>query len=721
MTSSGRRTRKDDLIPWLAAAVALATAYAMVIAATGGFTVQIAGFRVRSRAWERPALLALGGAFVLALIAQARVAAIARTLRITDTARFDRALAVIAAMWTLTAGIYFGTFASGGADSYGYTAQAHLLLKGRLTDGIVAPDRFKWPDVERTLTPLGFVPGTAPGIIAPQYPPGLPLLLAPLAALSERAMYLVVPLFGALFVWLTFRLGVLLESSTIGALAAVLLACNPTVLYQVVQPMSDIPAAACWLAALIVSVRGTARGATGAGAIASLAVLIRPNLAPLVVLIAAGSILSGPVAGRTRRLWLFLASLAPGILVLGWIQDARYGSPLASGYGKLSEGFSARNIAPNLSRYPRWLTETQTWFVWLSLAAPLWILRRARAPLLSWLALILAAAVWCAYLPYAYFHLNEWHYTRFLLAALAVMLVFASGVAWWVLQPLPAGSRTLVALVLLAGLAATELGAARTHGAFALRAQERKYPDAGAFVRDRLPASAFVLAAQHSGSIRYYTGRQTLRWDLLAPSYLDDAVAALRASGYTPFLVVDASELDAFRDRFAAQRAAHHLAPLAVIEDTRVFAFEDSAALGRRLSDGERPFEQQDRQVVGEPRSPGVFLDSFQHPGANRGRLLVGMALDHELEARLFEWLALGVLRLGDAVAVQHEHLPRLQGRIHRAEDRMLEHAERDAGPAQPLVSAVEPSDQGRILSRVHIRQRAGPGRIHRIEQGDEP
>lgn len=573
MTPSGR-TREEALILWLAAAVAVATAYAIAIAATGGFTLDVAGFRLRSRAWERPALIALGGACVLALIAQARIAAFARTLHAAGTARLDRVLVVVAATWTLAAGVQFGTYASGGADSYGYVAQARLLLQGQLTDRIVVPANFTWPDVERTLTPLGFVMGTAPRTIAPQYPPGLPLLLAPLAAFSERAIYLLVPVCGALLVWLTYRLGVLLESSTVGAVAAVVLACNPTVLYQVVQPMSDIPAAACWLASLIVAVRGTTRAGAAAGAIASLAILIRPNLAPLAVVVAAGSIFRGAASGRWTRLGVFLASLAPGVLALGWIQEVRYGSPLASGYGRLSDAFSVQNIVPNLARYPRWLSETQTWFIWLALAAPLWIVRRARAPLPAWLALVLAVAVWCAYLPYAYFHPEEWHYTRFLLPALPVMLVFASGVACWALQALPAGLRTLAVFVLLGGLAGSGLSSARSHGAFVLRDQERKYPAAGEFVRGRLPAATFVLAAQHSGSIRYYAGRQTLRWDLLSPADLHRVIAAVRANGYTPVLVVDAGEYEAFRARFAADPAARRLAPLAVIGETRVFGFE---------------------------------------------------------------------------------------------------------------------------------------------------
>jgi len=82
-----------------------------------------------------------------------------------------------------------------------------LLAHGHLTDTLPLSAGFTWPDVEYTLTPLGFTAGRTPGVIAPKYPPGLPLLLAPLAAFSERAIYLVVPVFGAILVWTTYRLG----------------------------------------------------------------------------------------------------------------------------------------------------------------------------------------------------------------------------------------------------------------------------------------------------------------------------------------------------------------------------------------------------------------------------------------------------------------------------------------------------------------------------------
>ena len=83
-----------------------------------------------------------------------------------------------------------------------------------------------------------------------------------------------------------------------------------------------------------------------------------------------------------------------------------------------------------------------------------------------------------------------------------------------------------------------------------------------------------MLAAQHSGSIRYYSGRPTFRWDLLSPGRLDQALATFRAQGYEPFLVVDGGEYEEFSKRFqpANQRAAQHPTLLAMFGEARVYA-----------------------------------------------------------------------------------------------------------------------------------------------------
>ena len=179
-----------------------------------------------------------------------------------------------------------------------------------------------------------------------------------------------------------------------------------------------------------------------------------------------------------------------------------------------------------------------------------------------------------AYLPYLYFHQEEWFYTRFLLPAIAIMLLFAAAIALWLLRPLPVVARAAATLLLATGLIVHGIQWAKVHGAFDLREQERKYPLAGTFVRDHLPPTAIVLAAQHSGSIRYYAHRPTFRWDLLSPTRLDQALAVFRAQGYEPFLVVDGGEYEDFRSRFDAsgQRASRQPTLLAILGDARVYA-----------------------------------------------------------------------------------------------------------------------------------------------------
>jgi hypothetical protein len=338
--------------------------------------------------------------------------------------------------------------------------------------------------------------------------------------------------------------------------------------------MSDVPCAACWLAALIVAARGSTAGAVASGVLASVAILIRPNLAPLAVIVGALAAASSPTA-RGRRGFYFVASLLPGLVLLGWIQAFRYGSPLASGYGTASDMFALGNVSPNLARYPRWITESHTPFIWLSLAAPFWIVRRAKTPRLAWAALLLSVAVWIAYLPYIFFQSHEWFYTRFLLPAIPIMLFFAAAFALASLRALSAVWQFPVAMTIAIGVGGASLWYAERHGAFDIRIQERKYPLAGEYVRTTGPVNSFVLAAQHSGSIRYYANRPTLRWDLLSPTRLDEVLATFRAQGYEPILVVDVGEYAAFRERFEAtgQRAVQQLTPLAVLGDTRIFGF----------------------------------------------------------------------------------------------------------------------------------------------------
>jgi len=546
--------------------------FAGFVALTGGIDVRLAGVPLRSRSWERPAVLAALAALPAAVGLRRDIASGVRWI-LAAAPRVHGFVAVAAVCWAGVAAIGFGTFAVGGSDSYGYVSQAELLARGRLVEVVARNPAFTWPDVPTTLTPLAYKRGRTSGTLAPVYPPGLPLLMAPFAATASGAVFLVVPLCAMAAVLLCWKLGGALGDPLAGAAAALLFSLSPTFLYQAVQPMSDVPVTAFWLGALLIARQPTRWSPVVAGLLASIAILIRPNLAPLALLVAAASTVDRIAV---RRLAAYAAAMVPGLILLAAIHYVRYGSPLASGYGTFDELFGFGNVGPNLSRYPRWLTETHTPLIWVWLLAPVWLVRAAPGVRrFGWICYGSSVAVIVAYLPYVYFRPEEWFYTRFLLPAIPLMLLLAAGAANHGARrvaPRVGTSLLMLGCLALAGVFAWN---ARSVGVFRLASAEQKYPAVGAFIRARLPASAFLIAMQHSGSIRYYAGRQTLRWDLLDRASLDRAVASLRAAGYEPFAVLDPDEDSEFRRRFATASSPtlSRMVPVGAVGRTTVYAF----------------------------------------------------------------------------------------------------------------------------------------------------
>jgi hypothetical protein len=562
------RLARGELLLVLAA---ICAGFAVFVAATGGVDTRLAGIAIRSRSWERPAAIA-------AVLGMAGLYSARDALR--SWAPGAARLTVPALLtWVLFAAFWFGTYAAGGADSYGYLSQARLLAHGRLTDTMPRHDAFDWPDVPATLTPLAYTRNTVPDVLVPIYPPGLPMLMAPLTLIHANAAFVLVPICAALTVWLTVLLGRALDEPAAGVLGALLVAASPTFLLQSMQPMSDVPVAALWLWALLLAPRSSTASAIGAGAVASLAILVRPNLAPLVLFVAAACATAPASPLRTSPRWrrplLALLAALPGVAALAAIQAVRYGSPFGSGYGTFDDLFGMANVAPNLARYPRWMSEAHTPLIWLWLIAPLTFGALARGvKAYAWILYGFAAAVVLAYLPYVYFRPDEWSYTRFLLPALPLMTVFVAFVLLTVARRVVPGVPIAAAAAVCVVVALLSIRNASAQAVFGMHEAERKYPAVGRYVRDQLPATALVMAAQHSGSVRYYSGRPTLRWDLLDAASLDRTVSSLRRGGYEPYVVLDAGEDDAFRDRFGpGNQAVAGLVPLATLGNTRVYGF----------------------------------------------------------------------------------------------------------------------------------------------------
>ncbi len=498
-------------------------------------------------------------------------------------------VALVAALSALAAGLAYGTFAAGGSDSSCYLSEARLLASGATSIDEPLARTAPWPTRAWTFAPAGHVPSrVVPGVIVPICPPGLPLAMAAVRRLS-LGEGIVVPVLGALAVWLTFLLGRRIDGPLTGAAAAVLTATSPIFLCQIMQPMTDVPAAAWWLLAAFLALDADRLHgrAVGAGVAASFAVLTRPNLLPLafvvaayLVFAAAARLKASPDAWRVsvRAAALFVLGSIPGLIALGALQRATYGSPLASGYGPLGGMFAASHVMPNLERYPRWLIETQTPFLVLAVAAP-WVCRRdglARGAM--WLSLALAAATLASYLPYLVF--EEWWYIRFLLPAIPFLILPSVVVLVALLRRVAPRSHQAVAAMLVALLAIWYTREPQGRLAFELRDMEQHYVEAGTYVARRLPARAAVVTVKYSGSVHYYASRPTLAWDTLDPAGLELAFGFLREKGYQPYLLLATDEEPAFKARFGGASPAGTLdwPPMARLgRDARVYDPEDRA------------------------------------------------------------------------------------------------------------------------------------------------
>jgi hypothetical protein len=526
---------------------ALAGVWTAVTLLSGGFSLRVGPIAVSSRDPLRPLLFAV----VLLVLARTlwRGPAFGRALHAFsgDRDRLPARIAAAAASAVLIVSIAWNTRAAGGSDSSCYVLQAEAFARGRLalTDSLsqILPDA-----TPAMFAPAGFVPSRiAPFAAVPICGPGLALFMSAVSFAGRDAVFLVVPAFAAVAVWVTFLIGRRVDDAVTGAMAAVLLATSPILLYQSVQPMSDVPATALWLAALALLSGSENQDwrRIAAGICASAAVLTRPNVAlivlPLLALL------------RDRRAFLsFAVGAIPGAAAMAWLNAARYGSSLTSGYGTTDILFSLAHIGPNLARYPRWLLETETPFVLAAVFAPWWAMgsrtRHPRLVIVLISAIVLTAATYLAYTVF-----DDWWYIRFLLPALPAAFILSVPVWLEPARRYPRG-RVVAAIAIGTALGAWHVHVARTHRVFDLQALESRFVVTGTYVARALPPNAVVLAVQQSGSVRYYGARSTLAWDAIPPDALDRTIGELRGAGRAVFIVLEDEEVSRFRARFVTER-----------------------------------------------------------------------------------------------------------------------------------------------------------------------
>ncbi len=554
----------------LAAALSIAAALcALAIWLLGGFTAGA----IAANDPLRPLIVSLASALAyLALTGFERARGDFRQ----HGARFITPLAIVLALSPAVAGVARNTWTAGGADAYAYVSQADRWLQFRLKTAVPIASFAPWPDPIWTFTPHGYRPSVDGASLVPVTAPGLPLMMAATKFIAGHcAMFWIPPLSGALLVWMTFAIGRRLGSPAIGLAAAWLLATSPAFLAMLVSPMSDVPASAFWAVALFFAlprsstpahVMGSVRTAglsqrVGArpalrtaycGLAASAAILIRPNLAPLAIVIASWSWLQSP--GSWSRAFSILATVLPTCLFIAWLNNHLYGSPFSSGYGGVATLFSAGNMATNLQRYGGWLVESQTLLAVLGLMA-LALPMRAIWPTREWqraalLMALMVALVWMLYLIYTPF--DAWWYLRFLLPAWPAMCL---GSAALLVRFISARNPvvTMLAFAVLCAVGIHGIYFAASHGAFPSGEGDHRYVSIAKLAAEVTEPSSVIITGQNTGPTRYYGGRVTLRFDLLDEAWLDRAVKWLSEHGHHPYILVEEWELPLFQQRFASR------------------------------------------------------------------------------------------------------------------------------------------------------------------------
>jgi hypothetical protein len=501
---------------------------AVIVAVSGGFRTTVGGFRISARSPFAAAVAALvAGAAWLAMARRQQSAAADlegawRAIERHST-RLIGALALVAAIVAAT----FATRSAAGADASGYLSEAAMLANGELYHRV---RMFPYSEHTWITAPLGWIPRGS-DVQSPSYPPGLPMLMAiPHRLAGLDGAQVVVIASAALAVWATG----MIAGGTAGVVAALFLALSPVFLYQSVQPMSDVPATAAWMVCFLL-VRGDKPLGLSvvAGITCALAVLIRPNLAPLAVV---------PLLMARRKI-AFAAPVALAGIFLAALQWFWYGSPLRSGYGTAEELFSISNIVPNAGRYASWLVATSP----VLFFAPLGFARVRKDPHARAL-IAFAVLVIVAYLVYAVF--DHWSYLRFLLPALAVFAVFAAIALTTWLEQWPVAIRFPILLTLMLAVAAQGLFVARTFDTFKLKEQFRRVGQVADAINHSAPPEAVIVAGEQSGAMRYYTGRSILRWEAATPETLPAVIEVLLKAGRPIYIVLDAWETEAFQKKF---------------------------------------------------------------------------------------------------------------------------------------------------------------------------
>jgi len=521
---------RNSILDWLLAA----SIAAAVLVWLAGVDLHIGGMAIRSHSPLR------------VLIFTVVVAAIRWRFGIESMPVWlTRMLLLTAISGSVLAWLRFLVMTIGGADSYGYVSASRMIAGGGLIDSAPLADWLSAANRIELASPLGWTPSPDGHGIAPAFPIGVSAVMALFTLIGgPSAVFFVAPLTGVITLWLVHRLAREWVDHETALFATAMVAWNPLFITYAKQPMSDVPATMWIVLALLLAVQRSNTSALFAGLAAGAAVITRPAL-----LVAAAVIALAAHRGETpkRRLLSAGLGLAIGVFVQMAIQWTLFGSPFATGYGAAENLFALSHVPQNLQIF----LGRHAWEV----LGPLWIpgliigIFASRPEPRERPAMLFVAVL----LPYLfYLPFDHWETLRFLLPGLVPLtIVVADGlihIARMTRKPIVAAVAIVAFTAIVAGWSQDLLGKSSV---WTIADLEQRYPLAGEWINVNTPPESVVLANQHSGSLRWYGKRQTLRWEFIDPHQLAKTIDELQSHGATVYVALEGDEVAMFDQRFA--------------------------------------------------------------------------------------------------------------------------------------------------------------------------
>jgi hypothetical protein len=463
--------------------------------------------------------------------------------------------------------VRFGVYAANITDSSAYVAAGELWRTGELFRPVPL-QLGGGTTAHQALSPLGFRPARERGAEVVEYPLGFPVLIAAATTLGGAwAAYVVAPLMHAVLAWSVFFIARRVTDDVAGLIAATLLAFNPVAVMHGIHPMSDVPAAAAWIAAWAVGLGAGPGAMMASGLLATLAVMIRPNLVPLAAVLGLAWVWRGSRV-RDWRAWqwrdglTFGACGAIGPLIVAWSQQVFYGGVATPGYLGASAFFRLAHVWPNVTTYPRLFVQIHGWLPLLGVVTVAgaamkasWLCR-PDARSIVWTGIAMAgvnAAAYLFYLPY-----DTAFFLRFFLVSIAALSIGFSAAAAGVARRLwryPSLRWVAPLVVATAALWPSVRRPDITRFIAGERETQARIQTMGEYLARVLPPETTVLGFFHTGAVSHYAKRNVLRTDLVAPEHLDALVDDLRKGGHSPVFVLDEMlEEQDVRSRFKATR-----------------------------------------------------------------------------------------------------------------------------------------------------------------------